>query len=169
MHVPRNVKVERPIEVIWLTTEASAPDIAAHLRNVVVAEAGSEVSLVEAYVSQNRGPYLTNLATEIFVGAGRLGEPHPHPGRRPGRFRTSPTPGSSSQRDARAHVSRHGTTGARTSRNDLGFALTEPGASCVLNGLFVLNGHQHADNFTTFVDHAGPQLSEQRVLQGCSG
>lgn len=162
IHVPRNVKIDRPIEAIWLTT-AGAGSIAAHGRNLVVAEEGSEVALIEVYHADHAGVYLNNVATEIVAHANasvthvRIQE-EGHAA-----FHVADT------RIRQCRDSRVGsyvlTTGARSSRNDLGFALTEPGATCTLNGLFVLNGHQHADNMT-IVDHASPHCQSSEFYKG---
>jgi len=61
--------------------------------------------------------------------------------------------------------------GALLSRTDLVVSLSEPGASCELNGLFVLGGRQHVDHHTR-VDHEAPHCTSREnyrtVLDGRS-
>jgi len=61
--------------------------------------------------------------------------------------------------------------GALLSRTDLVVSLSEPGASCKLNGLFVLGGRQHVDHHTR-VDHEAPHCTSREnyrtVLDGRS-
>jgi len=162
IHVPKNVKVERPIEAIWLTTEGSGV-VASHGRNLVIAEEGAEVSLIEVYHAAHAGTYLNNVATEIVARANasvthiRIQE-EGHAA-----FHVADTK-IRQDRDSRVR-SYVLSTGARSSRNDLGFALTDTGATCVLNGLFVMNGQQNSDNFTV-VDHASPHCQSSEFYKG---
>ncbi|MDQ6968349.1 MAG: Fe-S cluster assembly protein SufD [Mariprofundaceae bacterium] len=61
--------------------------------------------------------------------------------------------------------------GASLSRTDLVVSLSEPGASCELNGLFVLDGRQHVDHHTR-IDHQAPHCVSREnyrtVLDGRS-
>jgi len=61
--------------------------------------------------------------------------------------------------------------GALLSRTDLVVSLSEPGASCELNGLFVLGGRQHVDHHTR-VDHEASHCTSREnyrtVLDGRS-
>jgi len=61
--------------------------------------------------------------------------------------------------------------GASLSRTDLVVNLSEQGASCALNGLFVLDGRQHVDHHTR-VDHTAPHCTSHEnyrtVLDGRS-
>jgi len=61
--------------------------------------------------------------------------------------------------------------GALLSRTDLVVSLSESGASCELNGLFVLGGRQHVDHHTR-VDHEAPHCTSREnyrtVLDGRS-
>ncbi|NDJ16354.1 Fe-S cluster assembly protein SufD [Myxacorys almedinensis] len=61
--VPKNSVVEAPIHLLFVsTTEALS-----HPRCLVVAQAGSCVTLIEEYVSLSEGRYFTNSVTEIYV------------------------------------------------------------------------------------------------------
>ncbi len=162
IHVPKGVNLERPVETIWLTTEAAGP-VATHGRNLVIAEESASATLVEVFHAGHSGAYLTNVATELLAAPNadvthvRIQEESP------GAFHVADTK-VRQQRDSKVS-SFVITTGARSSRNDLGFALEGEGASCVLNGLFVLNGQQVADNFT-LVDHARPHCQSHEFYKG---
>ena len=162
LHVPKGVTLDRPVEAIWLTTRAAGA-IATHARNLVLAEESSSVTLIEVFHAGHDNSYLTNVATEIFAGANsevthiRIQE-ESHAA-----FHVADTK-IRQARDSR--VSSFAiTTGARSSRNDLGFSLDGPGASCVLNGLFVLNGQQAADN-VTLVHHKSPNCQSHEFYKG---
>ena len=162
IHVPKGIVVDRPIEAIWLTTERANP-IANHARNLLVAEESSAVTLIDVFHGAHNGVYLNNVTTEIVAGPNasvthtRIQEE----GR--SAFHVADTK-IQQERDSQVH-SHVVTTGARSSRNELGFALAGPGASCVLNGLFVLNGNQVADNMT-LVDHQSPHCTSSEFYKG---
>jgi Fe-S cluster assembly protein SufD len=128
-----------------------------------VAEEDSAVSVVEVYHGSHGASYFNNVVTEI-VAAPRAHVVHVRIQEdSPSAFHLSNT---RVQQGADSSVESHViTTGARVSRNELGFALSAPGASCVLNGLFVLNGNQEADNHT-LVDHEAPNCSSKETYKG---
>jgi Fe-S cluster assembly protein SufD len=55
--------------------------------------------------------------------------------------------------------------GARLSRSDVHAVLDGEGAECLLNGLYLGNGEQHVDHFTT-IDHARPEGSSREYYRG---
>ena len=63
MRLGKGVKLERPVHLI----HASAGDhpVASALRNLVILEAGAELTLIESYVSIGGSPAQTNVATEL--------------------------------------------------------------------------------------------------------
>ncbi|MEH2422033.1 MAG: Fe-S cluster assembly protein SufD [Nostoc sp.] len=72
--VKKNVVVETPIHLVFISVEGEIPTIS-QPRCLVVAESGSQVSLVEEYTNrrgaesaEKEGVYFTNAVTEIWVG-----------------------------------------------------------------------------------------------------
>ncbi len=61
--IPKNQKVETPIHFLFISTHATLN----HPRCLVVAETGSDVTLIEDYVALNEGAYFTNPVTEIWI------------------------------------------------------------------------------------------------------
>jgi len=55
--------------------------------------------------------------------------------------------------------------GAPLSRVDIAVALSGEGATCILNGLYTINGRQHADHHTR-VDHISPGCVSQEHYKG---
>src|SRR5690606_8439155 len=66
VRLARGVAVEAPIHLVFVAT---SPDVACHPRNLVVAEAGAQATLVEHYLAPPGGPAgagsLTNAVTRI--------------------------------------------------------------------------------------------------------
>lgn len=162
LRVGKGVKLDRPVEAVFLAS-SEASGAAMHLRNLVVVEEGGEASLVDVFTGPASDAYLVNSATEVFVGEGagffhaRLQEE----GHQAYHFsRTAFEIGRGGC--AESHVI---TTGARQSRQDLAFSLGGEDAECTLNGLFVLNGRQKADHHT-LVDHKSPSTRSSELYKG---
>lgn len=69
LHVPRDVQLDKPIEVIYASLGEDQP-LASQLRNLVVLEAGAEATLVERFVCPGAFSYLNNSVSEVLVEDG---------------------------------------------------------------------------------------------------
>ncbi len=73
VYIPKNLVVETPIHLLFISVTGEAATIS-QPRCLVVAEAGSAVTLIEDYISypvtntQSPFPNLTNSVTEVWVG-----------------------------------------------------------------------------------------------------
>jgi len=163
VHVPRGDRVEQPLHLVFASGGRGE---VSHPRALIVAEAGSEVIVVQDHVSVGDAPGFTNAVTEVHVGAGAsvqlviLQREH----------------------DAQVHVSnlqvrqeRDSRFGAHTLslsgrlvRNDLGAVLAGEGAECSLDGLTVAGGESVVDHHTE-VDHAVPHCSSAELYKGVLG
>ncbi len=65
IRVPKNQAVTAPIHLLFVAT--GTPNIVTHPRCLIVAEAGSQVTLIEDYVALQDGAYLTNAVAEIWL------------------------------------------------------------------------------------------------------
>jgi Fe-S cluster assembly protein SufD len=158
--VPRETAVQTPVHVLFIATQ---PDVASHPRLLLVAEAGSEVTLVEDYVALHEGAYFTNSVVELALGVNAKVE-HVRMQREGvqafhiGRCAVS-----------LAHASRYRSvsvaSGARISRLDLDVLQTADEVECTLDGLALIGGNQLADTHT-FIDHAKPH-GVSRQLHKC--
>lgn len=68
--VPEGVEVERPIQVLFMSSATLAPSIS-HTQLVVVVESGASASLLQSYAGVGDGDtYFTNALTTVELGAG---------------------------------------------------------------------------------------------------
>lgn len=148
--VPRNAKIQKPVHVLFIATQAGA---AMHPRCLLIAQGGSEVTLVEDYVALQDEAYVTNAVTEVALENNA----------RVNHVRV--------QRDSMeafhiancavsvAHASCYRSVsvalGGRISRYDLNARLEAEGAECFIDGLALIKGRQLADTHTC-IDHAKP-------------
>lgn len=66
--LPPNATVTQPIHLVFLSRTAGNATLS-YPRCLIVAETGSQVTIVEEYTSADKhDPYLTNAVTEIYVG-----------------------------------------------------------------------------------------------------
>ena len=148
--VPRNSAVTTPVHLLFIATQ---PELASHPRILLVAEAGSAVTLIEDYVALHEGAYFTNSVTEVVVGANARVE-HVRVQRESGQAFHIGTCAVSLAQASRYH-SVSIALGARISRLDLDVLQTAEATECSLDGLALVGERQLADTHT-FIDHAMP-------------
>lgn len=160
--IPRGGKVDKPV-LIYYVSVAEERQYLIQPRNIIVAEEGSEVRLAEVFVSTGDKPSLTNIVTEIKVGAGanldytRLqmeGDQNNSIG----------FTGITQQQDSRidTHVI---SLGGGFVRNNLHFMLEGQNCASIMNGLYLLKDEQFLDNHTR-VDHAMPGCLSDQLYKG---
>ena len=158
--VPRDTALAAPVHLLFISTQS---EVASHPRLLLVAGAGSKVTVIEDYVALHEGSYFTNAVTEVVVGANaqlehvRLQRESKHS------FHMA------SCAVSLAAASRYHSTsvalGGQTSRLDLTVTQTAEGSECLLDGLALIKGEQLADTHT-FIDHAKPH-GTSRQLHKC--
>jgi len=150
IRVERNRKCPAPVQVIYVSTQKES---AAYPRCLVVAEAGSECTLVEDYVSLGDAVYFNDAVTEVVVGEGAQVRHVRVQREAAGAFHIAAC-AASLAKDAR-YASHTVTLGARLSRFNLGIVQQGDGAEVELDGLALISGRQLADTHT-LMDHARP-------------
>ncbi len=162
LRIPAGESAGAPIHLVYIAVGGNAP-AASHPRTLIVAEPGSQATVIEDYVSLGAGARFTNPLTEIDLGVNasvdyvklqREGEETLHVSNlfvrqdRDSRFRSHTL-----------------SFGSRILRNDADVCLAAEGAECHLNGLFVASDEQLVDNFTS-VDHAKPHGTSRELYKG---
>jgi Fe-S cluster assembly protein SufD len=160
IHIGRNVMVGKPIELLFLS---AGTDHVSHLRNVVWAQEGSEVMVIEHFVGQPDSACLTNTVTQIFAQANSSVEHY--------KFQEEPPKGfhvgavyARQKRDSR-FASHSLSLGAALARHDIGTRFDDEGCDATLNGLYLVAGRQHVDHHTR-VDHAKPHGVSREFYRG---
>jgi Fe-S cluster assembly protein SufD len=151
--------LQHPVEVLHLG-EAPSPQ-AYHLRNAILAGAGSQASVVETYIGSGSG--WTNAVTTIDIGAGATlrhvkvladGAEAIHLAVTRARLATA------ARYESFALI-----TGARMSRQDMQVAMTGKAARFTLNGAYLLRNEQEA-TVAPLVDHRAPGGQTSEVVKG---
>ena len=137
--------VEGFIHLLFIGTDG----FESHPRNLIVAERGAQLAVVETFVGS--GKYFTNAVTEIVAKDGAVIE---HTKIERESLEAYHVGTLQIHQERSSSVTSHCiATGGALVRNEINAALTAPGGSVVLDGLFVTNGTQHIDNHTV-IDHA---------------
>jgi Fe-S cluster assembly protein SufD len=152
--------LEAPLQLLFVA--GAGQDYVSHLRNVVVAGAHSQATLVEAYVAPEGGSYFTNACTDLRLAPGaridhvRL-QDEDESAFHIGRVRAD------TGRDA-WYRSQVFSLGAQLARADLDVRLAS-GAECHLDGLYLAGKRQHVDHQTR-IDHAEPHATSSQLYKG---
>lgn len=159
--VPANTAVEGAIQVLFVTTEAAGP--ATHPRNLVALGRSAELTLVFGWSGPEGRDYATNAVTEVSLGNNatlRLVNVEEEGG------------GATHVHHLQARQTRDSTLktfalslGGRSSRTSVRAELSEPGASCQLDGFYLAGDKQRLDNYTE-VDHQAPHTQSDQYYGG---
>ena len=159
IRVPRNAALAAPVHLLFITTQAS---VVSHPRCLLIAEAGSSLTLIEDHVSLHGAACLSNAVTEIVL-ADQARVQHIRVQREgPQAFHIANTRVSLGRASHYQAVSVD--MGAQLSRHQFEVVLGE-GADCAVDGLAVVVGKQLADTHSRIV-HAQPH-GRSRQLHTC--
>jgi len=165
VHVPADVTLGQPLEVVFLSTGQSGSDgpIVSHPRSLIVVERGARTAVVETYAGLSDGVYWSNAVTEVVVGEGARVEVYRVQQEGPRGLQVATT---HSRQERDSYLGLHVVTlGAALARHDINAVLDGPGAELILNGLYLLSGAQHADHHTV-IDHAQPHCASHEFFNG---
>lgn len=166
MHMQDGARIEIPAGTvlegfIHFLFVGRGDGIWSHPRNLIVAGANAQVTIVETYIGDAR--YFTNAVTEIVAGDGAVVDHTRVQCESDDAFHI----GSVWIREGRsANVkSRSIMLGGALARTETHVALDGEGASVELDGLFAGTRNQHLDNLTA-VDHIRPHCESTQLYKG---
>jgi Fe-S cluster assembly protein SufD len=165
VHVPAHVSLDRPLELLFLSTGHATSDgpVVTHPRSLIVLEKGAQAAIVETYAGIADGVYWTNAVTEVVTGEGARAEVYRVQREGSKSFQVATT---HSRQERDSYLGLHVMTlGAALARHDIVTVLDGPGAELILNGLYLLSGAQHADHHT-LIDHAQPHCASHEFFNG---
>jgi Fe-S cluster assembly protein SufD len=178
--VPPHVVVAGPIHLLYLSTPGAFAGAAAgsqgrghslhggaphatvsYPRNLIVAEEGSQVTVVETYAGT--GAYWSCGVTELIAGAGAVIDHCKVQRESRDAFHLATFQLYAGRGSA---ISSHSVSlGGALVRNDVNALLDGEGIDCILNGLYLAEGRQVVDNHMR-VEHAKPHCSSHELYKG---
>jgi len=163
--VPRGVIVEEPIYLLYVTAPVTGSNAfpMTHPRTLIVAEDGSQVSVVEDYVSLNAGISFSNTVTELVAGDNAVVSHTMIVREDPQAYNVSTL---RIQQTRSTQVATHSVLlGGALVRNNVHPVMAGEGSECLINGLFIGVERQHLDNYM-LVEHASPHCSSRQFYNG---
>jgi Fe-S cluster assembly protein SufD len=157
--IPKNTKVETPIQVTFLTDGETA----SFPRLLVVAEEHSSATLIESFVSTGEQQYFTNAVAEIIVKEGARLEHYRVQRESEKAFHTSLTSAELGRSGSYDTTSIN--LGGRLSRHDISVVMDNEGAECWVDGLYLAGGDQHTDTHSV-IDHQQPHCNSYQLYKG---
>jgi Fe-S cluster assembly protein SufD len=154
--LPRDVQVKAPVHLLFVATQK---EVVSYPRTLVLADNGSEATIIEDYVSLQDETYFTNAVSE-FVLADNARVHHVRVQREGAKaFHIANCAATLSRSSNYQSVSI--AMGARISRYNLNVKLAE-GAECSADGLAMISARQLADTHTCIV-HAQPHAISRQL------
>jgi Fe-S cluster assembly protein SufD len=162
IYIPRNVEVEKPIQIINFTTGSEAA-IMLQPRNLIVVEQNAHVQIIERHQSLTSNPVLSNVVTEIFAARHSTVDVY--------KIQNDTLNASlvdNTYVDQKSHsvVSMHTFSfGGNITRNNLNFYQNGEHIDSILKGITILEGKQHVDHHT-LVHHIEPNCESHQDYKG---
>lgn len=163
VEIAAGAQLAAPVHIVHLAAAPEGEPRMAHPRQLIVAGAGSQATVVESYHSLGGAAHLTNAVTEILAERGARLEHARLQRENAAAFHLSAV---FARQEADTQLRAHALTfGGALTRNDVTAILDGPGAETVLNGLYAASGTQHMDNHTV-LDHARPHGTSREYYRG---
>lgn len=162
VRVARGVKTDAPLHVIHVA-DPQAAGCMLHPRLLIVAEPLAEFGIVESFISLKAAEYFTNAVAEITIGNGARVHHYKIQRECEQAFHVG-TVQVAQGRDSLFHSFSYA-AGAALSRTNIYSKLNGEAAEVRLNGLYMVDGSQHADH-QTFVEHIAPACASRELYKG---
>jgi Fe-S cluster assembly protein SufD len=158
LRVAKGFRLPGPLHLHFLGTTK-----AAHPRNLYRIEEGAEAEVIETYASAGEAPHFTNAVSEVHVARGASFGHYRLQLEAPSSFHVG-TVRARLERDAR-FTSHAVAFGGGLTRSEITAALDGEGSTCTLNGLYLVRGAQHVDNYTR-LEHRKPRCESHELYKG---
>lgn len=162
VRIAKGTVLEAPLHLLFVSIGAGRP-LMAHPRNLIIAEPDTQLDIVEEHVSLDDGVYFSDVVTELVAQENAVVSHHMIERESRGAFHVSTL---RIQAARNANVRSHSVlTGGALVRNNIHPVLSGEGAECLINGLFMGDGHQHMDNYM-LLEHVSPHCNSRQFYNG---
>lgn len=158
IHVKKNKAIEKPLQIVYLTTEQPQP-LWQQVRNLIVAEENAQVKIVEIHRSLSQKQVFTNSVTEVFCDKNAIVDYYKLQNDNESTALIDNTFVSQKEKSqATVHTF---SFGGSMIRNNLNFYQQGEYLTSTLKGITILKGKQHVDHYT-LVNHAEPNCESHQ-------
>jgi Fe-S cluster assembly protein SufD len=162
IYIPRNVEVEKPIQIMNFTTGSEAATML-QPRNLIVVEQNAHVQIIERHQSLTSNPVLTNAVTEVFAAKDSSVDIYKIQN---DDKTASLIDNSYIEQKSSSVVSVHTFSfGGNITRNNLNFYQRGEHIDSILKGITILEEKQHVDHHT-LVHHIEPNCESHQDYKG---
>ncbi|WP_435414148.1 Fe-S cluster assembly protein SufD [Polaribacter aestuariivivens] len=162
IYIPKNVEVEKPIQIINFTTGSEAATML-QPRNLIVVEQNAHVQIIERHQSLTSNPALTNAVTEVFAAKDATVDIYKIQN---DDLNASLVDNSYIEQKSNSVVSVHTFSfGGNITRNNLNFYQKGEHIDSILKGITIIEGKQHVDHHT-LVHHIEPNCESHQDYKG---
>ncbi|QRN03214.1 Fe-S cluster assembly protein SufD [Legionella sp. MW5194] len=160
IYLPAGVILEEPLFIEhWQDNEHQA----VHTRQLIIAEAGSEATVVECFQGRSGRCYLSNALTEIHVDSGARLTHYKIQNESRAAYHVG---------EVVAHVAAQGqfnsqslSVGSKMARSDTRITFKGKNAQALMNGIYMTSDNQHVDHHTV-VNHEVPDCHSEQDYKG---
>ena len=156
------VELESPIHLLFLSTLPTGLP-ASFPRNLLLLGKSARATVIESYAGFGEEAYLTAPVTEISLAEGAKLEHIKVQNESASAFHVG-TIQATQERDSELHSFSYA-AGAELSRTNVYTLLDGQGASCTMNGMYMVSGLQHVDHQTR-IEHAQPNTTSREIYKG---
>ena len=165
IHIPRNVEVEKPIQIINFITGAENATIL-QPRNLIVVEQNAHVQIIERYQSLTDNTVLTNSVTEIYADKHSNVDYYKIQN---DNTKASLVDNTFIEQQSESVCSVHTFSfGGNITRNNLNFYQKGEHIDSILKGITIIEEKQHIDHHT-LVHHIEPNCESHQDYKGIYG
>ncbi len=162
IYIPRNVEVEKPIQIINFTTGKEDATML-QPRNLIVAEQNAHVQIIERHQSLTSNPVLTNAVTEVYAAKDATVDIYKIQN---DNNNASLVDNAYIEQKSNSIVSVHTFSfGGNITRNNLNFYQRGEHIDSILKGVTIIEGKQHIDHHT-LVHHIEPNCESHQDYKG---
>lgn len=162
VYVKKSVLVEKPIEVFYFATGGEEA-LLLQPRNLIVAEANSQVQIIERHQSLTENATLTNAVTEVYNSKDAMVDLYKI---QANTDNASLVDGTYIFQEERTTSSVHTFAfGGKITRNNLEFYQHGSNSNSILKGVTILENKEHVDHHT-LVHHTQPNCESHQDYKG---
>jgi Fe-S cluster assembly protein SufD len=154
------VVLEKPVYMLFV---ASGRGTAIYPRNIFILGDGAHATVIEHYFGMLEAHNFTDAVTQISLGAGAVMQHCKLIQEGKDAFHVAGI--HAEQATGSRFVSHSFALGGRLARNDITSRLNGAACHCSFDGLYLLDGKQHADHHTR-VDHFAPSCTSREYYRG---
>ncbi len=162
LHIPKNTVIEKPIHLFYLS-QNQEENTFYNVRNLLIAEQGSKVEIIESHHNFDESFTLTNSVTEIFVDSNAKADWHKLQNDSATSYLIDHT-FAKQERDSLATVNTF-SFGGKLVRNNLDFIHNGENINSFMNGVTIIGGEQLVDHHTA-VHHNQPNCESYQNYKG---